>query len=553
MKKLLFILLLGLPATALAQPHWHYHRTGLGVVAPDTVQAIAYPHDALQKVGGVWDFSTLKPKGAVIVTSLQREGEMVEVLEEQTAFHFLARPGGNYFSGWENDFKAVSVHEPYNKLPYPFTVGRRDSTAYTAQGRYNNTGRSSFITGVYTTAVLGEGRLLLPGGQALCAALCVKSTERYTETGGGITEVSIEKYLWYVPYYSYPVMVTAQTAYTYNGAPYDTLRSAYYTHCRMPQPEIRTINDTTLCLGQSIALTATGRGSFRWREDRPGSSFQSFSDTLISPQRSISYIFMADDAQCDTHPAYDTLNILVQTIPSIRLKARTIAICPNTSLHLEAQSDAVLQWFEYNSHGALQALSSPVVSPEQASTYIVQADNAVCPAATDTLSVRFIPVDKPDMLIKASGEDVIFDIRDYDARTYAYSLDFGDGSTGENKAMHLHHYADTGAYTVVLSATSLQTGCTASKDYPLSLSTQDDNPLILYPNPADYLLNVIAPSGITFYRIIEVGGSQLYNQTHCSGQEKALQIDVSSLRQGQYLLQLNTLDGAFTQLFIKAQ
>ncbi|MDR0295517.1 MAG: T9SS type A sorting domain-containing protein [Prevotellaceae bacterium] len=544
----LFALLATLTATA--QPHWHLDRTGLRDVAPDTIQTVSYPLSIAKTTAGIWDFSALEPLGEALISHLQVSGQAVDIVEEETAFHFTAQPDGNYFSGWENDFKEVILLDAYNKLPYPLYVGRRTSSDYTASGLFINTGIPTFITGKYEMEVLDEGTILLPGGHERCAASCIKTIDSFSETGGGVTDVVIEKHLWYVPYYSFPILVTTQTTYEYNGKPYDTLRTACYTINPMLQPAIRTMNDTTICLGQSIEITATGNGNFYWRENVSGSTFQPFNNTIITPEATLSYIFMAEDEQCNSQPAFDTLTVNVEIAPTLLIANRNISHCARTQLYLNATSNVPERWFERNDYDKLIPIEGNLVGPEKSTVYIAQAGNS-CLTITDSITVSIIPMDMPEMTIITSGKDAIFDIENYSANHFYYNLNFGDGSPSDYPAMSLHHYAATGSYTAVLTLTGKQTGCEAAFEYLVVIDENDSNPMILYPNPANYLLNVIAPSGITFYRIIDISGTSIYNETTRPGNETAVQINIPNLPQGQYLIQLNTIGGPMTRAFIK--
>jgi len=552
MKKLLLLSIsLGLSVVVFAQPHWHLDRNGLRDVAPDTVQTVSFPASIAKTVGGVWDFSALDTLGEAVISRLEVSGQTVNMVESETTFHFTAQAGGNYYSGWENDFKTVELHDPYNKLPYPLYPGRREVANYTASGLFVNTGIPTFITGKYELEVLDEGTILLPGGHERCAARCMKTIDSYTETGGGVTEVSIEKHLWYVPYYSFPLFVTTQVAYTYNDQTYDTLRTAYYTLNQAPQPAIRTINDTTICLGQSVEITATGRGNFYWRENTAGSVFQPFNNTVITPETTLSYIFMAEDEQCSSQPAFDTLTIYIDIAPTLVVGNRDIVHCARTLMYLHAASNMPLQWFERNDYGELIPVEDAVY-PEKSTVYIVQAGNS-CLTLTDSVNVSVIAVEAPELTILSSGKDVIFDIENYAANLFNYSLNFGDGSPSDYRPMSLHHYSAAGSYTAVLTLTGKQTGCEAAFDYPIVIDEQESNPLIIYPNPAHYVLNVIAPEEILFYRIVDVSGQNIYKYAQCSGSETGLQIDVLTLPVNAYVLQVQTRSGWLSHTFIKAQ
>ncbi len=554
MKKTLFLSLgLMFAITAATQPRWYFARENNNLRPPDTVQTAAFPGITPGGKMQLWDFSRLNIDNKFIISEKQNNNEYTDIREDQTVFHYIARKEGNYYTGFDNARKSIKLHEAYNKLPYPLTFGLHLQIPYTASGLYAHSGVTSLIKGSHTLDVDGEGTVILPDGRQLCNATRLKTVDTYTETSYNTTTVNIEKYLWYVPYYSFPVFVTVETAYTYSEGGSDTLRAAYYTTNAMPAPFVSSINDTTICLGQSVRLSASGEGLLLWKKTGAATSFASFKDTLLHPTSSVSYVLMAAGEQCDTPTVYDTVNITVETRPSLQLENRNLTVCRNAPFSLQAVSASALQWYTLDGDGILTALDSNTVSLTADSRFVVKAYNNACTAVFDTLSVKTSGPPTPELTVLQSGGDVIFDVKQPEINKYFYLLDFGDGSPLANKTMQLHQYATAGTYTATLTLTDKLTGCTDNSLHSIIIDPEEELRMILYPNPATYLLNVITPSPILFYRIVDVGTQAIYQATQRPGQETGLQIEVGTLPTGAYMLQLQTLNGWISQVFIKAQ
>ena len=85
------------------------------------------------------------------------------------------------------------------------------------------------------------------------------------------------------------------------------------------------------------------------------------------------------------------------------------------------------------------------------------------------------------------------------------------------------------------------------------VSVEDDEiaPLIIYPNPAADMLQVVLPdSGIYNYSVRSMNGSTLVNGT--SNDASKLDVDISNLESGMYLITLNKDEQSYVSKFIKA-
>jgi hypothetical protein len=391
MKNLLFIIGLFAVVSGSAQSHLTNAVQGFHTPVADTVQPVRFiALDSIEK-NGVWDFSSLLPKGAPLISHVQDSlGETI-LQEGETVFRFDSKTDGNYYKGWEDYDKAVILHEAYNKLPLPFAAGQQHSASYTAAGIFSHSGVAITIEGTYMVEAGAEGKIILPDGRVLCPAILVKTMDKYSETNCNTTEVTIEKYLWYVPYYTFPVFVTAQTIYEYTGGIRDTLQAAYYTINPMPQSAIRSINDTTICIGKTVLLTASGKGQRYWRNLNENTDFTPFADTLLKPVVTTSYVLMAKYDLCAIEAAFDTVTITVISQPAVR-SIQDTTICFGQDVWLTATGVGELSWQNMTENTDFTSFADILVAPTITTTYVFKAENAPCiQPALDTVTITVIP------------------------------------------------------------------------------------------------------------------------------------------------------------------
>jgi hypothetical protein len=394
MKKLPFILSLLAAVSGGAQSRLTTAVQGFHLSIIDTVQPVRFvAPDTLWK-NGLWDFSSLPPGGEPIISETKDTLNETVLREGDTRFRFRNNTDGNYYKGWEGADKKVTLHDAYNKLPLPFAVGQQYSASYTATGLFLHSGVVTAIEGEYSVEADAEGKIILPDGRMLCPVIRLKTIDRYSETHCNTTDVTIEKNLWYVPYYTFPVFVTAQTTYEYTGGSRDTIQSAYYTLNILPQPAIHTVNDTAICIGQTVPLTASGKGRRYWRNLNENTDFIPFTDTLLQPAVTASYVLMATYDLCAIEAAFDTVTVTVIPPPDIR-SINDTTICAGQEVLLSAAGIGELSWRNVTGNTEFAPFADTLVAPAVTTTYVLMAQNAPCLPAFDTVTITVIP--PPDL------------------------------------------------------------------------------------------------------------------------------------------------------------
>lgn len=236
----------------------------------------------------------------------------------------------------------------------------------------------------------------------------------------------------------------------------------------------------TICIGQSISLTATGGGG------TPGYSYGWMPGPLtggtvsVNPVTTTTYTMVATDANgCISAPATVTVNVNppLNVVPSANY-----TICPGVSTTISAvgnggDGNLTYNWMPGNLNGANQT-----VSPNTTTTYTVTvSDGCGTPVATGTVTITVQPPQAVTFAASTptSGCPVLcVDFSNTSPNTASVVWDFGDNTTSTT-AGPTHCFAIPGSYDVQLTVTYTN-GCVSTGVM--------NNYVTVYPNPvADFI------------------------------------------------------------------
>ena len=210
--------------------------------------------------------------------------------------------------------------------------------------------------------------------------------------------------------------------------------------------------DTTMCIGNSVTLTATGASLYTWSPSATLSSSTGASVTA-TPAATTTYTVTADNGLGCT--ITDTVRVTVNPLPTISAGA-AVSICAGSSTPLTATGGSIYTW---SPSATLSASTGTTITatPTVTTTYTVTGTNAS--GCTDTSSVTVtvnpIPVVTADSAISicSATSDTI---HASGATTYSWSPATGLSCT--TCAAPVANPAATTTYTV--TGTSL--GCSAT-------------------------------------------------------------------------------------------
>ncbi|MBX3164064.1 MAG: gliding motility-associated C-terminal domain-containing protein [Bacteroidetes bacterium] len=139
---------------------------------------------------------------------------------------------------------------------------------------------------------------------------------------------------------------------------------------------------TTLCVGQSVTLNATGASNYTWQP-----SGATGSQTIVSPTVTTSYTVTGSNGVCTTT---DVVAITVNPIPSVSITASSASVCSGngSSATLTASGTGVTYtWLPSGATG-----SATTVFPIVTTTYSLNGENNFGCISTATIAVAVNPI-----------------------------------------------------------------------------------------------------------------------------------------------------------------
>lgn len=232
------------------------------------------------------------------------------------------------------------------------------------------------------------------------------------------------------------------------------------------QPSVFSMSPTTICIGQSVALTASASGgtagyTYAWSTN--GTTV----NANVSPAVSTIYTVTATDANGCTS-TQQTVSITVN--PPLSVQAtNTITVCETGSASLSAVASGGNGNYGYVWSPAVglssTTIANPVATPLASGNYTVSVnDNCGTPTASAVVNVTVEP--QPQPLIVASstaGCAPLCVVLSDTSLTSCMSADwdFGDGSDTSTCTPVVHCFTKAGKYSITKTIMSLA-GCVGS-------------------------------------------------------------------------------------------
>ncbi|MDP6908650.1 MAG: hypothetical protein QF371_04050, partial [Flavobacteriales bacterium] len=169
-------------------------------------------------------------------------------------------------------------------------------------------------------------------------------------------------------------------------------------------PELVVSNDTTICLGDSIEISASGAVTYLWS---PNSSISDVNipNPVIWPTSSTTYVVDAIDA--DGCEAADSVLISVQSLP-LADAGLDQTMCLGDTAQLAASGGGDYAWTP-SATLSDPNISDPAATPQVSTTYVVSVTDNIGCSSTDTMMVNVneLPdIDAGQDQILCEGENV---------------------------------------------------------------------------------------------------------------------------------------------------
>jgi gliding motility-associated-like protein len=208
--------------------------------------------------------------------------------------------------------------------------------------------------------------------------------------------------------------------------------------------------DTSICIGESVQLNATGAVSYQWSPttniDNP-----TIANPKVNPSSSVQYVVLGfDGVVCQR---YDTVNVMVYSYPTVDA-GPDLLHCMDEFLTLSANvsGQTRLEWAPATYLSDKFAMQ-PQVSVKAATRYVLSAWNNQC-RTTDTVDVKVNPVVDAKFTATPPAGNAPLEITFTNLSTNAYffTWDFDDAGAGSNTRNTTHTYLSEGRYFVTLLA-----------------------------------------------------------------------------------------------------
>jgi PKD repeat protein len=252
---------------------------------------------------------------------------------------------------------------------------------------YTVTGTSAGCTGTATITITVNPTPTVTA-TASPATICAGSSSTVTATGA-------TTYTWNPGNISgSPATVTpaSTTTYTVTGANGGCTATRTVTVTVNPSPTVSvTSANTSICVGNSTTLTASGGTSYTWN---PGSL--TGTSVTVTPTATTTYTVTGTAANGCTNSA--TILITVNPTPTVSVTSLNSAICDGSSETLTASGATTYNWMP----GSLSG-SAVTVTPSSSTTYTVTGTNGTC-SATATISITVNPA--PTVSATASNTSI---------------------------------------------------------------------------------------------------------------------------------------------------
>ena len=289
-------------------------------------------------------------------------------------------------------------------------------------------------------------------------------------------------------------------------------------------------NDTNLCAGESLAVTADiTNGTYSW-------NIGATTAGITISKRGQYFIAVNDSDGCSS---IDTIEITISS--AVDLIKDTI-LCEGNTVDLNPGTGAGTYIWSNGSSSSRQFVDS-------SSTYWVHFTDPLNCVSTDTTSVTVDALPFATFLQSQFSQSNWEFIAD-DKTGIDYHWSFGDGKIDSGLIWKTVNIYDTnGVFSVTLTITSQNCGiATISKS--IEVITVGTNEVIsysnvsVYPNPTNGLLNVELPSDLDLssvsVKIIDLNGRVVVDESKNSLQHFTLNLNDRNLASGVYQLSINS-------------
>jgi PKD repeat protein len=296
----------------------------------------------------------------------------------------------------------------------------------------------------------------------------------------------------------------------------------------LPSPVIGITNDTSICFGNKITLSASGGVGYQWLSGPPTSQW-----TFLPFANEHKYVTVVGSNGCSKT---DSVYVGVASFPIINAGNDT-TICEGQSVVLDAQSSEIVnyKW----THGP--TAKTTTVSPTSKTSYKVRGTNATGCFTEDSLTITVNPLAKADFATSVASKNVT--LTNNSTNNNDVFWDLGDGKTSSNTSL-VHTYSADGTYKIKLVVSN---GCGKdSMEKTVVINTAGLNDAVslgiqIYPQPVKNQLSIVFPAhlnGQWNIVMVDATGKTIQSAIVDADMNQTTVLNTEGLASGLYQLQL---------------
>jgi subtilisin family serine protease len=323
-----------------------------------------------------------------------------------------------------------------------------------------------------------------------------------------------------------PNQTTTYTVTGSNGAGCSTTQSITITV--VPAPTVvASANQTSICAGQSVDLSASGASSYTWNNGLGGGATHS----VMPTQTTIYTVTGSNGGNCQ---ATASITITVNTQPVVTVNASALTICEGDQVSLAANGANTYTWTPTaglsSSTGA-----SITASPTTTTTYTVTGSNN-CGTDTETITVFVNPVPSTPVITQ-TGNDLSVTLQPGESAMWYFNGNF----IGNGPVITM---TGNGNYEVVITNNS---DCSASTSGEFEMDTTSLNEeemgslISLYPNPNNGMFELIYSGfGDAQAWVTDALGRRITSTEQLTSTNDKIQFNLTHCQKGVYFVIIET-------------
>ncbi|WP_420151980.1 gliding motility-associated C-terminal domain-containing protein [Siphonobacter sp.] len=260
--------------------------------------------------------------------------------------------------------------------------------------------------------------------------------------------------------------------------PLSCKREALYQRTvRVSEPAFQVSKDTTMCLGGTVQLRASGGSNYQWTAHGSLNS-TTIANPVATPTETTTYTVQASDSKGCT--GQKSVTVTIQPLP-VQVTVSEPVICKGQTVRIQATGGSSYQWTGLAISDSSKAAIT--VQPSQSTAYtVIVKDNKGCRGqakATVTIDESFRPdfaVEKVFDCVKPT--QVRIKLSNAGGDQYDWYLGNGDSLATQQPSPYV--YPKPGTYQV--TGIAKRGSCTLSASQPITIEPPLEVPNVVTPN-----------------------------------------------------------------------